>query len=168
MGRGARLFLALLGIAAAAGGGVIWGSVQRFDMPGPLGEEKAVMIPRGSGVLGIARRLGEEGVIDEPLLFMAGAKLLRVDRELKAGEYLFPAHVSLGGTLDIIRSGKVVVRRVTVAEGLTSAQVVALLSAESGLAGTIDKVPANGTLLPETYHFTFGDNRNQLIERMQV
>jgi UPF0755 protein len=58
------------------------------------------------------------------------------------------------------------VRRLTVPEGLTSAQVVALLRAADGLEGEIAAIPDEGTLLPETYHYVFGDDRRALLERM--
>ena len=64
-------------------------------------------------------------------------------------------------------AGKTVVHRLTVTEGMTSAEVVAALNAAPDLAGEILKVPEEGSLLPETYHYALGDNRAVLIERMQ-
>ena len=42
---------------------------------------------------------------------------------------------------------------------MTSAEVVAALSAAPVLMGEIAAVPAEGSLLPETYHYVLGDSR---------
>jgi UPF0755 protein len=55
----------------------------------------------------------------------------------------------------------------TVAEGLTSDQVVQRLLENPVLTGNIREVPREGTLLPETYRFTRGTTREQMIQRMQ-
>ena len=86
---------------------------------------------------------------------------------LKAGEYVFEALVTPRGVMEKLVAGKTVVHRLTVTEGMTSAEVVAALNAAPDLAGEILKVPEEGSLLPETYHYALGDNRAVLIERMQ-
>ncbi|BAI72309.1 aminodeoxychorismate lyase [Azospirillum sp. B510] len=168
MGWGLRIFAGTLALAVAVAGGVgVWG-YQRYSAPGPLEQPETVIIPRGSGLEAIAITLGDSGVIASPLVFAAAAKLTGTFRDLKAGEYQFPAGISIDGVLEQMRQGRTVVHRFTVPEGLTSAQVVALLARESGLTGEIAKPPKEGSLLPETYHFSHGDSRNTLIERMQA
>ena len=49
---------------------------QRFDLPGPLTEDKVVNVPRG-GIRETADLLMREGVIDQPNLFIAGALVLK-------------------------------------------------------------------------------------------
>src|SRR5690606_14459952 len=77
------------------------------------------------------------------------------------------AGISLEGTLDLLESGRTVVRRLTVPEGLTSVEVAALLSEAEGLTGEIPEAPPEGSLLPETYHYHWGDSRQVLLDRMQ-
>jgi UPF0755 protein len=55
----------------------------------------------------------------------------------------------------------------SVPEGLTSEQIVARLLENTALAGQIKEIPREGTLLPETYRFTRGMTREQIIQRMQ-
>ena len=55
----------------------------------------------------------------------------------------------------------------TVPEGLTSEQIVARLLETDVLTGQIKEIPREGTLLPETYKFTRGMTREQIIQRMQ-
>jgi UPF0755 protein len=61
----------------------------------------------------------------------------------------------------------VVIHEVTIPEGLTSEQIVARLMDNDVLTGNIDDVPAEGSMLPDTYRFARGETREQLIAHMQ-
>jgi UPF0755 protein len=50
---------------------------------------------------------------------------------------------------------------------LTSEQIVARLGDDDILTGSIKEIPREGTLLPDTYNFTRGTTREQMIQRMQ-
>ena len=50
---------------------------------------------------------------------------------------------------------------------MTSEQIVARLLENDALGGQIKEIPREGTLLPETYKFTRGMTREQIIQRMQ-
>ena len=52
-------------------------------------------------------------------------------------------------------------------EGLTSEQIVARLLENDILSGPVKEIPKEGTLLPETYRFSRGTTREQVIARMQ-
>ena len=69
--------------------------------------------------------------------------------------------------VDTIIEGKVVQHQFTIAEGLTSEQIVQRLLENDMLSGNIREIPREGTLLPETYQFTRGTTREQMIQRMQ-
>ncbi|MEA3025188.1 MAG: hypothetical protein QOF91_473 [Alphaproteobacteria bacterium] len=139
---------------------------QRFELPGPLTEDKVVNVPRG-GIRETADLLMREGVIDQPTLFIAGALVLKAQNELKYGEYRFTRNASLRDVVDTIIDGKVVQHAFSIAEGLTSDQIVQRLVENETLAGNIRDVPREGTLLPETYRFTYGTTREQMIQRMR-
>ena len=156
------LFLVTIG----AGVGFVIGK-QRFETPGPLAADKIVNVPRG-GIRDVADLLEREGVIDQPYVFMAGALLLKAREDLKYGEYQFPKNASLRDVVNIIIEGKVVQHAFTIAEGLTSDQIVQRLLDNDVLTGNIREVPREGTLLPETYRFTRGMTREQMIQRMQA
>jgi UPF0755 protein len=166
MGWGLRIAATALAAVTFGTVGAFWGAL-RVVAPGPLDEPVTVVIPRGSGLETIALTLDEAGVVDSPILFLYGAKLTGDGRGLKAGEYAFAPGVSIDGVLDQMRQGRTVIRRFTVPEGLTSAQVMALLKEEEALTGEVEEVPPNGSLLPETYHFSFGDSRGSIIARMR-
>lgn len=143
-------------------------ALHEYERPGPLTEEAMVVIPPGASVAGIARRLEDAGVVDEALLIRLGARFEGAEQTLRAGEYAFPAGVSARGAVAILRSGKTVVRPLTVPEGLTVRQVAALLDGTPWLEGELDPLPPEGSLLPETYHASRGDTRADLVGRMQA
>ena len=140
---------------------------QRFDAPGPLSEDRTVNIPRGSGIRDISDVLMREGVIDQPWVFLGGVLALKAREDLKAGEYQFKAHASLRDVVATIVEGRVVAHQFTIPEGLTSEQIVARLLEDDVLTGNIKEIPREGSLLPDTYNFSRGVTREQMIQRMQ-
>ncbi|MGL1161914.1 endolytic transglycosylase MltG, partial [Vibrio parahaemolyticus] len=85
----------------------------RLVDPGPLPAARVVVVSRGGGLETVAHELAAAGVIDTPWLFMAAARL-PPGRALQAGEFAFPAHVSLLDAIDILRNGKPVVHKLSV------------------------------------------------------
>jgi UPF0755 protein len=140
----------------------------QFVIPGPLAGDLVLIVPRGSGVDAIARLLRTSGVIADETAFRIGVRTLGREKPLLAGEYEFPKGVSAREAMEILQSGKTVVRRLTIPEGLTSQEILDRLSKTEGLFGSITIHPADGELLPETYHFSYGDQRDDLVKRMQA
>ena len=68
---------------------------------------------------------------------------------------------------DILVSGKSIQHKITAAEGLTSDMIYKLVKNDTVLPGDAGPVPAEGTLLPETYLFTRGATRADILARMQ-
>ena len=163
---GNAIFTLLVVVSIAVGAALFFGK-QRFEAPGPLPEDKVVNIPRGLGIRDIADLLQREGVIDQPYVFMGGVIALKARGDLKSGEYQFTKRASLADVVDTIVENKVVQHSFTVPEGLTSEQIVARLLENDALTGQIKEIPREGTLLPETYKFTRGMTRDQIIQRMQ-
>jgi UPF0755 protein len=157
----------LLVLLVLIAGGVYYFGRQRFEAPGPLGDDKVVNIPRGLSTKDISDLLAREGVIDQPYVFVGGVLAMKARGELKHGEYRFPAHASVADVVATLMEGKVVQHALTVPEGLTSEQIVARLQESDALAGDVRQIPPEGTLLPETYKFTRGTTREQVIQRMQ-
>ncbi|RED53527.1 endolytic transglycosylase MltG [Aestuariispira insulae] len=165
----ALIALSVLIVAAVltAGGAIMWAQEQ-FVKPGPLITDTTVVVKRGQGVRQIARSLQQAGVIEYDWLFAGMVRLREQHLTLAAGEYRFEAGISPAEALDKIQRQEVVVRSITIPEGLTSLEVVALIEEMDGLSGQVTgPVPAEGSLLPETYHFTLNDDRMGLVARMQ-
>ena len=129
-----------------------WG-LSVFHAPGASPEAVRLVLPSGASVDGIARRLHEAGIVERPSIFSLGARLMGRGRSLKAGEYDFAAAISPRQVLDLLTDGRTVVRRITVAEGLTTAQTLALVGAAEGLQGTL---PEGQCLVFDDDHYYMG------------
>jgi UPF0755 protein len=70
--------------------------------------------------------------------------------------------------LDTLVEGKSIEHKVTLAEGLTSYQIVQKLMAQPELHGEITEIPPEGSLLPDTYRFGRDDSRQDIIDRMRA
>jgi UPF0755 protein len=151
----------------AAGGGYFYGK-QKLEAAGPLQADKTVNIPSRAGMGDISDILIREGVIENNRWAFIGAVLaLKARSDLKPGEYAFQKTASLRDVIATIVEGKVVQHSVTIAEGLTSEQIVARLSDNDIFSGSVREIPREGTLLPETYKFPRGTTREQVLQRMQ-
>ncbi len=139
----------------------------RYTNPGPLSESRTVIIPRGSGVDDIAHQLWHAGIIGDPYSFILGVRIDGNAPRLRSGEYAFAARVTPRDVANELASGRMVVRRLTVPEGLTTAQVLALIQTAEGLEGDIGPIPAEGTMLPDTFFYSWGDSRRQIVTRAQ-
>jgi len=162
--------LIIVGILAAltlsAVGGAWYWLIADYETAGPSIKDTTLIIPKGAGEGAIAESLMHAGVITDTRLFKLSSRFLAAPGALRAGEFRFPAGVSVAAAIRLLQSGKTVVRRVTIAEGLTNAEVTAILNRTPGLTGLTAPLPPEGQLLPETYHFSHGDSRKGLIERM--
>ncbi len=159
--------LLLLVLAGAFAAGAYFYVTAHFERPGPLATDKIVIVPQGAGLDIIAKHLKSAGVIDQPLVFKLGVRLVEAARHLKAGEFLFPAAISMHDAAKLLVEGKTVVHRLTVPEGMTSREVYELIAATEALRGVPDSAALEGTLLPETYHFARDESAAKLQQRMQ-
>jgi UPF0755 protein len=135
--------------------------------PGPSRQATTVVLPHGAGVAGVATALKDAGVIRSALLFKLAAATSAAHRKLQAGEYEFPAHASQAQVLTMIAEGRIVRHWITVPEGRTSAQVAANLRASPILTGEVE-TPPEGSLLPQTYEVTRGEDRQAVIAQMRA
>src|SRR5690606_13423545 len=151
-----------LGLMAGA---AAWGW-HEYSRPGPLDEPTTVFVEEGSGAKAISLALSRAGVVRQRLAFLAAVRIRNDHGRLRAGEYAFPAEASLRSVMGNVPAGDAVGRRRTVAEGWTAREARALIERAEGLVGPVPSVE-EGTLLPDTYHYSRGDSRTELVERMQ-
>jgi UPF0755 protein len=134
---------------------------------GPLKQEKLVVLNRGS-TKNVARILQQEGVIYNAKVFWIFAQVGKFFGPIKAGEYVFAPHIS---NFDIIRKMQqedVFVRKMTIPEGYTTAQIINALKKEEKLSGDINENYEEGDLLPETYFYIYGETKSQMLDKMAV
>jgi UPF0755 protein len=160
-------FLAFVVVLALAIAGAWYWEQQNWTAPGPSPSYKVVTINPGDHVTAIADKLAANGVIANADLYRLSLRIRNLQTELKAGEFGFPAHASLADVTGILISGKSILHKVTAAEGLTSQMIANIIENDTVLTGDAGAVPAEGTLLPETYLFTRGMTRAAMIRKMR-
>lgn len=162
------LTLLLAFSVVSVGGLAVWG-VSVFQSPGPLIAAADVVFPRGADLREISERLQQRGVIRRADVFQIAVRVLRKSRQLQAGEFRFPARVTPMEAMEILVNGETVVRRLTVPEGLISIEVLGIVAKAEGLEGQLPARGAKqGEFLPNTYHFSLGDRREDVLARMRA
>lgn len=167
MRRSVIIFIFLFFFLSSLIGGSVFSTYEFFLSEGPLAERKEILIKEGETLKQIANKLKKEGFIDSPSIFVFGVRANGKGKSLRTGEYSIPARSSPKMIMDILTGGQTHIRRITFQEGMTSYQIVQQLNETDNLIGTIDDIPKNGTLLPETYYYSYGDTRQSIIDRMQ-
>ena len=158
----AGLFL-LAALAFGAGGYFAWREASR---PGPLAEDTVVLFEPGTSVPAMSRQLQAAGAIRYPELFQAATRVRGDSQKLKAGEYKIPAGASVLDIIDLLVEGKSILHYLTAPEGRTTAQILRLVVADEALVGELTVEPGEGELLPETYAFTRGRTRDEMVRDM--
>ncbi|GGD72816.1 endolytic transglycosylase MltG [Croceicoccus mobilis] len=163
MKRGCLVLVAIAIVAALGIGG--WFMSGWYG--GSSGEKDAsFIVPQGATLTSTAGKLEEEGLITSADSFLLRAKILGSGDPIKAGEFAIPAGSSPATILNTLQHGEVVRRMVTVPEGLPSIMVHERLMAEPLLTGEVE-VPAEGSILPDSYDFERGEARSAVLLRMQ-
>jgi len=169
LGSGILTLLLVIMLTAAGLGAMFY---HQFKTPGPLRVSHVIAVPKGEGRIEIATRLEREGVISNRWIFIASYLLQSTfatkPQDLKAGEYEIKKNASMAEVLGLLTQGRSILTNLTIPEGLTSLQIVDRVRAEPDLTGEITDVPREGSLLPDTYRFSKGMDRNELLERMQA
>lgn len=134
---------------------------------GPLAKDTPFMVPDKSSLSSVADKLEKDGAISSASFFKLRARVFGLGAPIKAGEFLLPKHASPSRILSIIQGDEVLRRFVTVPEGMPSVMVYDRLMANPQLTGSID-VPAEGSILPDTYEIARGESRQAVVLRMQA
>ncbi len=155
-------------VIAAISAAVLYGWARgRFVEPGPLAAAAIVDVPKGAGLAAIATLLATKGVVANASIFEWGVRLEGRAVRLRAGEFEFPAGVSPRDAMGVLIAGKSVQHKFTVAEGLTTSQIIEQLRKVEPLAGALTLAPGEGELLPDTYLFPRGETFDNVVRRMQ-
>lgn len=161
--RGCALPLAIIGLLAAA---LLWFSAGWFSS-GPLAKDTPFVVPDGASLGGVAAKLEKEGAIESAEFFRLRARIFGAGAPIRAGEFMLPKEASPSRILEIIQGDEVMRRFITVPEGMPSIMVHERLMAQPHLTGQI-AVPAEGSVLPDSYDFERGESRQAVLLRMQA
>jgi UPF0755 protein len=134
---------------------------------GPLKHATDFVVPAGATLPVVAGQLQKAGAIVSARAFRLRARLFHHGAPIKAGEFLLPPAASESEIFAILTGDLALRRFVTVPEGMPSVMVSDRLRAQSMLTGSL-AVPAEGSVLPQTYDFKRGETRAALLARMQA
>tara|TARA_R110002124_G_scaffold64985_2_gene177890 strand:- start:713634 stop:714635 length:1002 start_codon:yes stop_codon:yes gene_type:complete len=144
-------------------------AVHYVNQDGPLLEDSLVDVEKGWGLNRLSAHLEAQNIIENAAVFKAAGYLHGKSMELRSGEYHVEAGSSILDLLNLFTEGQAFQRGFTVPEGATSYEIIQSLNQNDELRGeAILQIPEEGSLLPETYHFTKGDSRQDIIARMQA
>jgi len=160
------LFLSLIVLLVAAG--YVWLTGVYAQQKNTLTAPVETTITPGTSGQEIAALLADENIIQHPEIFRLLAKLRGEGHRFQAGEYAFEAALSPLQVIAKLRDGDIIVRQVTLPEGKTNAEIIALINAAPELAGTLTAAPAEGSLLPNTYRYQKGETRQSILSRMRT
>lgn len=136
-------------------------------MPGPLESSKTLIIHPGLSINQIAANLSEEGVVNYPNIFALVAKFYAKRAPLKSGEYVFTPSISPLQVLGILSLGRSVIHRLTIPEGVMVSEILEKINSEAVLFGDIKGTVPEGFLMPSTYFFSYGDQKEQIVDQMR-
>jgi UPF0755 protein len=176
---GALVFLAVVGAAVLG-----WLFFRGLQEPyrGFAGDEQFVEIPAGTGTAGIGRLLVGAGVVPDELTFRLAVATSGQAARLQAGEYRFAEPATPMAVVERLARGDVFVRRLTIREGLTIAEMADVFEARGFgraadfTAAAADPAPIadldpeardlEGYLFPETYTLPRTATAATLVARM--
>lgn len=144
-------------------------------------EARIVRVGRGESLSQVSKRLAEDGVVRNRLLFQAIARVRGLDRDLRPGRRTVPADASLWSVVDALRQKPVSIK-VSIPEGRTCWDIAGILE-RGGLADSLKfaslcedsalarevGIPARrleGYLFPDTYLFDGSEGGEEIVKTM--
>ncbi|KQW32253.1 4-amino-4-deoxychorismate lyase [Rhizobium sp. Root274] len=139
-----------------------------YQRPGPLAVNTNFVVRGGAGLAEIANNLERNGVVSDARIYRyVTATYLDKGETLKAGEYEIKAGSSMKDVTELLESGKSILYSVSMPEGLTVKQMFQRLADDTVLEGDLPaELPPEGSLRPDTYKFTRGTKRAEIVTQM--
>ncbi len=125
------------------------------------------VIPDGASVRRAATIMEDAGAISDADAFVRHVRLFGGSGSIKPGEYAVRAGTSQSDVLAMLQAGRVIQHMIMVPEGMPSIMVYDRLMANPLLTGSIT-VPAEGSILPDSYAIRRGETRATVVARMQA
>ncbi|MCC8417067.1 MAG: endolytic transglycosylase MltG [Rickettsia endosymbiont of Bryobia graminum] len=136
-------------------------------VPGSLKENTDVIIKPKLSTQQVTELLNDNKIIKYPWLFTILAKIYSLKHSLKSGEYTFTPNISPIQTLRILASGKSIIHKLIIPEGSMVSEVIKKINDEERLMGEIIGIIPEGFLMPSTYYYSYGDQKEQIISKMR-
>lgn len=136
-------------------------------------------LKQGSSLKSMARDMQEAGLLEHDWAFVWMVRLLGKSSQLKAGVYMLEKPTSPLELLEIISSGQVSLKQISIIEGWTFKQLRAALNANQEIThdtlmltdaeilkriGAVETHP-EGLFFPDTYNFAAGSSDLSILKR---
>ncbi len=177
MKRGVTLALLVMVLAVASGIYLHW----RWEVvPLPIGPQAVdVEIMPGESLRHVAEDFQQKGIVTHAWDLVAYARLHEAASGLRAGEYQIQPGTTVATLVALLRSGKVVVHSLTLVEGWTFKQALALVEQEPNLKHALSGLGSSaltqrldlagldpeGQFMPDTYEFPRGTTDVAFLRR---
>lgn len=137
-------------------------------IPNTLAQEVTIIIPPRTSTISVANILLENRLIRCPRLFALYSKVSSFrEGPLLSGEYKIPPHSNIIIIASLLRRGSNVLHKITIPEGMHVRDIIELVNMHPNLQG--NKIANNlseGSLSPNTYHFQYGETKQDIINTM--
>ena len=138
-----------------------------FLLPGPLVETQTIIIKPKLSTKDISKLLAKNNVIKHRKLFELISRIYSYYSPLKSGEYNFTNGITPYQVITKLASGKSIIHRLFIPEGYTVKEILERINSEERLVGKVTSNIPEGYLMPSTYFYTYGDQRENLIDIMR-
>jgi UPF0755 protein len=130
-------------------------------------EDVYYTIPAGASVLTVQNDLFKMGFESVYGVFFLRLLMTHQLKNIRAGEYLFEEGISPLDIFTKVTKGASIVHRLLIPEGLTSFQIVQLINKAPHLKGMLHDIPQEGSLFPTTLNYNKGQERTEIVGRLQ-
>jgi len=142
--------------------------------------EKTFTIYSGNTIRQVAQRLADLNYIEDPVMFIALARMQGENTRIKAGEYQLKANHSPSDLMRLFTEGDSILYSFTIIEGWTFKQLLSAIADNPILVKTINDQNDHaaimaridpeaghpeGLFLPDTYHFPRGTSDIRFLQR---
>ncbi|MFK7973391.1 MAG: endolytic transglycosylase MltG [Rickettsiaceae bacterium] len=135
-------------------------------LSGNLQEKKTIIIEPNLSIHQISELLEQNQIIKHGRFFELCSMLYSFYSPLKSGEYEFTTAISPYQVIKKLAKGRSIVRRLVIPEGYSVKEIIDKLNAEERLNGVINRNIPEGYLMPSTYFYSYGDQRNKILDEM--
>ena len=116
--------------------------------------------------------LKKDGSFSNIIIYKIVDNISSIKNNIKTGEYILSKDDNTFTFLKKLLENKSVTRKITFPEGWTVYQIVKNLNDNAILSGNIsienkDKLPKEGSLMPDTYFYKFGDSKANILNKMK-
>jgi len=167
-----------LGLCLGLGAGIAR-VLDRWQQPATLPDAGYTLtVGAGESLATLSRRLEADGIIDNALLLDLYGRYTGLDERIHRGEYHLSGAPTAAEILDQLVKGAVIEYQVTLPEGITLGEALAILGREEALDAVLEgprdprllalapgRLSAEGLFLPETYRYRRGESDWALLQR---